>query len=105
MSKQSLDSKVFSLASNLFGFGNTTEKKTVENNIATSVAISLQPENRIMAVYPAISLDAFSITMDNYRKYISAYNFKTIAENELTEKHNVFVRKFLIENTLTDIQR
>jgi hypothetical protein len=105
MSKQSLDSKVFSLASNLFGFGNTTEKKTEENNIATNVAISLQPEKRIMAVYPAISLDAFSITMDNYRKYISAYNFKTIAENELTEKHNAFVKKFLIENTLTDIQR
>ncbi len=105
MSKQSLDSKVFSLASNLFGFGNTTEKKTEENNIATNVAISLQPEKRIMAVYPAISLDAFSITMDNYRKYISAYNFKTIAENELTEKHNAFVKRFLIENTLTDIQR
>lgn len=105
MNKQSLDSKVFSLASNLFGFGSTAEKKTVENNIAMNVANSLQTENRIMAVYPAISMEAFSITMDSYRKYIASYNFKTTAENDLTEKHNVSVRSFLIENTLSDVQK
>jgi hypothetical protein len=105
MNKQSLDSKVFSLASNLFGFGNTAEKKTVENNIAMNVANPLQPENRIMAVYPAISMEAFSVTMDSYRKYIASYNFKTTAENDLTEKHNVSVRSFLIENTLSDVQK
>ncbi|MCV9934731.1 hypothetical protein OIU80_20845, partial [Flavobacterium sp. LS1R47] len=105
MSKQNLDSRVFSLASNLFGFGNTAEKTIIQETIATTVATALRTENRIMAVYPAISMEAFSITMDNYRKYIAGYNFKTTAENELTEKHNREVRKFLSENHLNDIQR
>lgn len=105
MSKQNLDSRVFSLASNLFGFGNTAEKTIIQQTIATTVATALQTENRIMAVYPAISMEAFSITMDKYRKYIAAYNFKTTAENELAEKHNREVRKFLSENHLNDIQR
>lgn len=105
MSKQNLDSRVFSLASNLFGFGNTAEKTIIQETIATTVATALQTENRIMAVYPAISMEAFSITMDKYRKYIAVYNFKTTAENELTEKHNREVLKFLSENHLNDIQR
>jgi hypothetical protein len=105
MSKQNLDGRVFSLASNLFGFGSTAVKTIIQETIATNVATALQKENRIMAVYPAISMEAFSITMDNYRKYIAAYNFKTAAENELTEKHNSEVKKFLSENHLNDVQR
>ncbi len=105
MSKQHLDSRVFSLASSLFGYGNTTEKKTIQEAIAITVATALQTENRIMAVYPAIVAEAFSATMDNYRSYIHAYNFKTQAENELTEKHNATVRTYLKENVLTDTQK
>ncbi len=105
MSKQYLDSRVFSLASNLFGFGNTTDKKSIQESIATTVAKTLQKENRIMAVYPAIVVEAFAITMDNYRSYIHGYNFKTEAENELTEKHNVTVRSFLKENELNEVQK
>ncbi|MBA0884940.1 hypothetical protein [Flavobacterium undicola] len=105
MSKQNLDSRVFSLASNLFGFGNTTEKKSIQETIATAIATTLQTENRIMAVYPAIVVEAFAITMDKYRKYISAYNFKTNAENEQIEKHNADVRSFLRENQLNEVQK
>ena len=105
MSKQYLDSRVFSLASNLFGFGNTTDKKSIQESIATTVAKTLQKENRIMAVYPAIVIEAFAITMDNYRSYIHGYNFKTEAENELTEKHNATVRNFLKENELNEVQK
>lgn len=105
MNKQQVDSKVFSLASNLFGFGNTIEKKKTLESIATTVATSLQLESRIMAVYPAISIEAFSITMDNYRKYISGYNFKTNAENDLIEKHNANVKYFVRQNELSDIQK
>jgi hypothetical protein len=105
MSKQHLDSRVFSLASNLFGYGNTTEKKTIQEAIATTVATTLQEENRIMAVYPAIVVEAFAVTMDNYRSYIHTYNFQTEAENELTETHNATVRAYLKENALTETQK
>lgn len=105
MIKQHLDSSVFSLASSLFGYGNTAEKKTIEEAIAIKVATTLQTENRIMAVYPAIIAEAFSATMDNYRSYIHAYNFKTQSENELTEKHNATVKFYLKENVLTDTQK
>ncbi|MFV5689068.1 hypothetical protein ACM55M_10640 [Flavobacterium sp. ZT3R25] len=105
MNKQQLDSKVFSLASNLFGFGNTIEKKKTLESIATTVATSLQLDNRIMAVYPAISIEAFSITMDNYRKYIAGYNFKTNAENDLIDKHNANVKCFILQNELNKIQK
>ncbi|MFV8373992.1 hypothetical protein ACNQGC_01580 [Flavobacterium sp. GSP11] len=105
MNKQQLDSKVFSLASKLFGFGNTIEKKKTLESIATTVATSLQMDNRIMAVYPAISIEAFSITMDNYRKYIAGYNFKTNAENDLIDKHNANVRCFIRQNELNEIQK
>lgn len=104
MNKQQLDSTFFSLASNLFGFGNTIEKKKTLESIATTVATSLQLDSRIMAVYPAISIEAFSITMDNYRKYIAGYNFKTNAENDLIDKHNANVRCFIRQNELNEIQ-
>ena len=105
MNKQKLDSKVFSLASNLFGFGNTIEKKKTLENIATTVATSLQLDNRIMAVYPAITMEAFSVTMDKYRKYIAGYNFKTNAENDLIDKHNANVKCFIRQNELSEIQK
>ena len=103
ISQQKIDDRVFSLASNLFGFGNTTAKEQIEQTIAIENA-TLQLEKRIIAVYPAIIEEAFSTTMENYRKYIASYNFKTQAENELIEKHNVSVAQFCNENELTQIQ-
>jgi len=105
MKNTPLDSNVFSLASHLFGFGTKAQKNNTLDRIATTFATSLQLENRIMAVYPAISMEAFSITMDNYRKYISGYNFQTQAENELIDKHNANVRLFLHKNELTEVQK
>ncbi|HLF51883.1 hypothetical protein [Flavobacterium sp.] len=105
MNKQPLDSKVFSLASNLFGFGNTTRKNDTEKAIAIDVASTLQMKDRIMAVYPAITDEAFAVTMDNYRKHIATYNFKTHAENELIEVHNTNVDLFRKNTTLNEVQK
>ncbi len=101
--QQKIDDGVFSLASNLFGFGNTEEKKQIEQTIAMQNN-SLQLDNRIMAVYPAIIEEAFSATMDNYRKYIASYNFKSQAENELIQKHNTSVIEFCKQNPLSEVQ-
>ncbi len=102
---QKLDDRVFSLACNLFGYGTTQEKKDTEATIAIQNAISLQSDKRIIAIYPAIIEEAFATTMDNYRKYIASYNFKTQAENELIQKHNATVAEFCRENPLTEVQR
>ncbi len=98
---QRLDNKVFSMASTLFGFG---ENKAVEVQQAPVVK-PLQLSGRIIAIYPAIIEEAFSSTMDNYRKYIASYNFKTQAENELIQAHNNSVKEFCKANSLTDIQK
>lgn len=100
---QKIDDRVFSLASNLFGFGNTEEKKQIEQTIAIQNN-SLQLDNRIIAVYPAIIEEAFSTTMANYRKYIASYNFKSQAENELIQKHNTSVTEFCQQNPLSEVQ-
>lgn len=100
---QRLDDKVFSMASNLFGYGNKETKKQIEQTIAIENN-SLQLENRIIAVYPAVIEEAFSTTMDNYRTYIAGYNFKTQAENELIQKHNASVVEFCKQNELTEVQ-
>ena len=100
---QKIDDRVFSIASNLFGFGDTEAKKQIEETIAIENA-TLQLDNRIIAVYPAIIEEAFATTMDNYRKYIASYNFKTQAENELIQKHNALVKQFCKENALTEVQ-
>lgn len=99
-----LDYKVFSMASNLFGYGTVPEKKDIEKTIAMQNN-SLQLDNRIIAIYPAIIEEAFAMTMDNYRKYIASYNFKTQAENELIQKYNASVTQFCKENSLTEIQK
>lgn len=64
----------------------------------------MQLSNRIIAIYPAIIEEAFSDTMDNYRKYIASYNFKTQAENELIELHNSSVKAFCQINILSEVQ-
>ena len=97
---QRLDNKVFSMASTLFGFGEKEAKETPNTPIETPLQLS----GRIIAIYPAIIEEAFSNTMDNYRKYIASYNFKTQAENELIQAHNNSVREFCTSNVLTEIQ-
>lgn len=64
----------------------------------------MQLSNRIIAIYPAIIEEAFSDTMDNYRKYIASYNFKTQAENELIELHNSSVKAFCQINIPSEVQ-
>jgi hypothetical protein len=102
-SHHNLDDRVFSLASNLFGFGDTEAKKQIEETIAIENA-TLQLDNRIIAVYPAIIEEAFSTTMDNYRKYIASYNFKTEEENEFIQRHNTSVEHFCKVTELTEVQ-
>ncbi|MEO5775479.1 MAG: hypothetical protein ABIQ27_01160 [Flavobacterium sp.] len=97
---QRLDNKVFSMASTLFGFGENEVKETAK----TQLTEPLQLSGRIIAIYPAIIEEAFSSTMDNYRKYIASYNFKTCAENELIQAHNHSVKEFCKSNKLTEIQ-
>lgn len=100
---QRLDNKVFSMASTLFGYG---ENPTKEVKVVSNIPIEkpLQLSGRIIAIYPAIIEEAFSNTMDNYRKYIASYNFKTQSENELIQAHNHSVKEFCKSNTLNEIQ-
>lgn len=97
---QRLDNKVFSMASTLFGFGENPIKE-VSN---APIEKPLQLSGRIIAIYPAIIEEAFSITMDNYRKYIASYNFKTQAENELIQAHNNSVKEFCKTTVLNEVQ-
>ena len=100
---QRLDNKVFSIASTLFGFGeNPTKEVKVVSNIPIEKPVQLS--GRIIAIYPAIIEEAFSSTMDNYRKYIASYNFKTQAENELIQAHNNSVRGFCKTSVLNEVQ-
>lgn len=99
---QPLDSKVFNLASTLFGFGNSEAKKSIEKEIA--VKITTAETAPITAVYPAIIDEAFALTMDNYRKHVALKNFQLEEENGLIATHNRMVRLFKKETKLTDIQ-
>lgn len=97
---QRLDNKVFSMASTLFGFGENPIKEVSNPPIEKPLQLS----GRIIAIYPAIIEEAFSITMDNYRKYIASYNFKTQAENELIQAHNNSVKEFCKTTVLNEVQ-
>ena len=101
---QKLDNRVFSLASNLFGIGENPTKEEPKQPIAMDTDKPLQLSSRIIAIYPAIIEEAFSSTMNNYRKYIGSYNFKTQAENELIQAHNNSVKEFCKTNALNEVQ-
>jgi hypothetical protein len=100
---QRLDNKVFSMASTLFGYG---ENPTKEVKVVSNIPIEkpLQLSGRIIAIYPAIIEEAFSSTMDNYRKYIASYNFITLAENELIQAHNNLVMEYCKTSVLNEVQ-
>lgn len=104
-----LDSKVFGIASNLFGFGSTEVKNEIENEIATAAFIA--EKKPLTAVYPAIIEEAFAQTMDNYRKFVAMKNFQCSEENTIIEEHNKKVRLYRKKdkqgqwiNNLTDVQ-
>lgn len=89
---QRLNDRVFSMASNLFGYG--------ENSLETPETT----DTRLMAVYPVIIEKAFANTMDNYRKFIAEYNQKVQEENKQIEKHNAAVLDYCKNNTLSEVQ-
>lgn len=92
-----LNPRVFNLAANLFG-----ERPPAQ----PSVAKVLQKEiaDRIFAVYPCINDEAFSLTMDNYRQHIAAYNFRISEVNAQIEKQNALVREN-VKKGLTEVQK
>lgn len=77
-------------AISLFGAGTPEQKENIKE-----VARNIATDNCIKAVYPAFTDEAFSKTMDNYRAYISKYNYRTQEENEIIEKHNAKVEALL----------
>ncbi len=101
---QKLDNRVFALASNLFNSVENPVEEQPKGPIAIQTTKPLQLKDRIIAVYPAIIEEAFSGTMDKYRKYIASYNFKTQAENDLIEVHNKSVRELCKSNVLSEVQ-
>ncbi|HEX8269790.1 MAG TPA: hypothetical protein VF581_07850 [Flavobacterium sp.] len=95
-----LDPKVYNLASNLYNLRNQV---TEDQFIDTAAAVI--PNDCIMAIYPAVTQEAFATTMDNYRIYVSKYNFKCEAENREIAKYNHSVEAKLAEEPLTDQQK
>lgn len=93
-----LDNRVFSLASNLFGYGAIENKQTPVHNPKEG--------KRIRAVYPAIVEESFSKTMDNYRLFVAKKNALYLEANHEIEKWNKAVRKFRKENKgkLSEVQ-
>ncbi|QEE49622.1 hypothetical protein FUA48_08510 [Flavobacterium alkalisoli] len=85
------------LAVNLFGVQSPQIKEPK--------AIALPPDNSIKAIYPAIIEEAYSQTMDNYRKYVSDYNFRTLEENELIDKHNSKVKLLYKSETFNTLSK
>jgi len=76
-----------------------------EKQLPKPIAKVLQNDNIIYAVYPSIVGEAYIKTMDNYRKYVAEYNFRTRQENDLIQKHNSAVRIYKKNNQLTDIEK
>ena len=76
-----------------------------EKQLPKPIAKVLQNDNLIYAVYPSIVGEAYIKTMDNYRKYVAEYNFRTKQENEQIKKHNAAVRIYKKNNQLTDIEK
>lgn len=94
-----LNPKVFSMAANLFGIPEpqSTEPRPLPSEINSD-------PDRIMAVYPSITGEAFTKTMDNYRIFVATYNFTAKAENALLEQYNNTVQKNWASGNLTEVQ-
>ena len=105
-----LSPDIFNLASNLIGIEQPAETKLKQNVAIASTVINLQVakelDKRTFAVYPAIIEEAFSGTMNNYRKFVALKNFMFCEENDRINQYNRNVVKFLKENKfkLTEVQ-
>ena len=98
-SNQSLPIAAHLTAANLFGF--QPEKQLPVKTLVQP----LQSPVEFTAVYPAVHGPAFARTMDKFRVYVSDYNFRTIAENEVIEAHNAKVQIYKKENQLAEYQK
>jgi len=87
------------MAANLFGI-----QKQIKEDQFITLAAPVKTDNCIMAVYPAIVQEAFALTMDNYRRYIASYNFKTNAENIENENYNQTVVDYFKHEIVTPVQ-
>lgn len=85
------------LAKNLFGHGAPTEAKEVPDVLSPSYAVR--------AVYPTVTQDAFPMSMDNFRKYIAAYNAQIIKENIEIVNYNQEVALHIAGSDLDEIQK
>lgn len=94
-----LHNDVFNLAKNLFGFDAPAQKELKEE-AAVKLSIASDTDSQTMAVYPAIIDEAFSATMDNYRKFAALKNFQVSEENDRIKQFNNNVRNFKKENRL-----
>lgn len=103
--KNTLHPDVFQIASNLIGVETRSEKELKET-VAIQLAIQPDVSDKLLAVYPAIIEEAFSSTMDNYRKYVALKNFQVSEANDLIKLWNKTVRKFKKENlqSLSEVQ-
>lgn len=91
---------VFQLATNLLGVETQSEKELKEK-VAVQMAIQPDFSGKLVAVYPAIIEEAYSSTMDNYRKFVALKNFQVQEENILINQFNQNVRDFKSENKLS----
>lgn len=90
--------KLGEFAANLFGVQSPQVKEEPKNIIENPYPV-------LLAIYPAIVEEAYAKTMDNYRKYVSEYNFRTLEENELIDKHNSMVKAFRQSEAFTKLSK
>lgn len=98
--KNLIAKSVFNIANTLLNTY-TAEPKQAEINAKKEQFLNDNP-NILKAVYPCIVDEAFAATMNNYRKFIANYNFKTIQENNDIEKWNTNYDK---KKELTEVER
>lgn len=100
-----LHPEIFNTARNLFGIENPDQKKLKQSVAISSTVENLkstqekQKDSRIFAVYPAIIEEAFTQTMDNYRKFVALKNFTFKEENHNINTYNNNVREYRKLNT------
>lgn len=98
--KQPLHPDVYNTAINLFG-AEIPAHKELKEQAAVQTVIHDQDNGRSLFVYPSIKDEAFSGTMDNYRKYVALKNFQLSEENHLINVFNQNSRNFKKENKHT----
>ena len=96
-----LDNSVFNIASNLFA---GTQRNNKSAHFYTPTPKTSKIENNLSAVFPVLTQEAYSLTMDRYRVYIAKYNYQTNAENRDIGRHNTQMAIMRAAKPLTDIE-